>query len=254
MKPDRQFVTALGRGLETLRCFTPERPELGASDIARLTGLPQPTIWRLCHTLETLGYLVPGKSPGKLRPGPAILTLGSASLLRSGIAEVAYPLMKQIADRYQASVSLAERHRLNMVITQRAEADTILRLNFYIGATLAIERSALGWAYLSAVSDHEREHILAAVERQAASRSEQARRDIAAALAHYQRHGFVFNLRRYHPDVNAIGVPVVASDGKGVMVLNCGGASSVVTEKKLGGPIARDLKALAKKLSSTMAD
>ena len=248
MAVDRQFVTALARGLDVLRCFTPERPELGASEISQLIGLPQPTIWRLCHTLATLGYLVPGNASGKLRPGPAVLTLGSASVVRSGVADVAYPLMKQLADKYQASVSLAARDRLQMVIIQRAEAPTILKLDFYVGATLSIERSALGWAYLSAIGDGERGQILTAVQRSYPARAHQIRKDIEAARKHYARHGFVFNLRHYHPDVNAVGIPVVAANGKQVLALNCGGASSVVTEKKLAGPIIRDLMALADKL------
>ena len=55
MKEDRQFVTALSRGLEVLRCFTAERVELGTTEIARLTSMPQPTVWRLCYTLSKLG-------------------------------------------------------------------------------------------------------------------------------------------------------------------------------------------------------
>ena len=39
MKDDPQFVTALARGVEVLRCFTAKRPELGTTDIAQLTGL-----------------------------------------------------------------------------------------------------------------------------------------------------------------------------------------------------------------------
>ncbi|MDP9094946.1 MAG: helix-turn-helix domain-containing protein, partial [Pseudomonadota bacterium] len=55
---DRPFVTALARGLEILGCFSASRPEIGGSQLAALTGLPQPTVWRLCHTMVQLGFLV----------------------------------------------------------------------------------------------------------------------------------------------------------------------------------------------------
>ena len=58
MKEDRDFVTALARGVQVLQCFTAERPELGTTQIAALVGLPQSTVWRLCHTLTKLGLLV----------------------------------------------------------------------------------------------------------------------------------------------------------------------------------------------------
>src|SRR5690349_15292820 len=105
MKDDRQFVTALARGLEVLRCFTPERPELGTTEIAGQIGLPQPTVWRLCYTLTKLGYLVPGRDPEKLRAGPGVLALGYAAVTHAGVAEFAAPLMKEIADRFEASLS-----------------------------------------------------------------------------------------------------------------------------------------------------
>lgn len=46
-----QFVTALARGLELMRCFTPRDNVLGNQDLARMTGLPKPTVTRLTNTL-----------------------------------------------------------------------------------------------------------------------------------------------------------------------------------------------------------
>lgn len=37
---DRQFITALARGLELLRCFTPKHQHLGNQELAQMTGLP----------------------------------------------------------------------------------------------------------------------------------------------------------------------------------------------------------------------
>jgi DNA-binding IclR family transcriptional regulator len=253
VKEDRQFVTALARGLEVLRCFTPERPELGTTEIAGRTGLPQPTVWRLCHTLSTLGYLVPGRDPEKLRAGPAVLALGTASVTHAGIAEFATPLMKEIAERFEASVSLAARDRLDMVIVARAEAPSILKLSLHVGSALAIERSALGWAYLAGLPERAREALVDEILRASPARAAALRREIDAALGHCRKHGFVTNIRHYHADVNALGVPVVSPDGRRVMALNCGGASSVVTEQKLNGPIAGAVKSLALKLGPMLA-
>ena len=73
---DRQFVTALGRGLAVLRCFDAMRTQLGTTEIAQMTKLPQPTVWRLCYTLQQLGYLVQAPDSDKLRIGMAVLGLG----------------------------------------------------------------------------------------------------------------------------------------------------------------------------------
>ena len=46
-----------------------------------MTRMPQPTVWRLCYTLQQLGYLVQSPdNPDKLRIGMAVLGLGQSSL------------------------------------------------------------------------------------------------------------------------------------------------------------------------------
>jgi DNA-binding IclR family transcriptional regulator len=68
----------------------------------------------------------------------------------------------------------------------------------------------------------------------------------------YRERGYVLNLRRYHPDVNALGVPVVSPNGRRVVAINCGGASSIISRAKLEGPIARTMMELAASLSGMM--
>ena len=254
---DRQFVTALARGIEVLRCFTPARPELGTTEIAELTGLAQSTVWRLCHTLQEVGVLVPGHDAGRLRPGFGLLSLGYAALARGGIAEAAQPGMQRIADRFGVQLSLATRQGdkqgERMLIVARAEAPTILRLSFTVGATLPIATTALGWAYLAGVGAAERAAIMARLQREAGLGWEALRAEIAAALDYHAREGFVLNLRRSHPDVNSIGVPVVATGGGRVMALNCGGAVSVVTPDLLAGPVAEAVKALAADIAPALS-
>jgi DNA-binding IclR family transcriptional regulator len=252
MKEDRHFVTALARGLNVLRCFTSERTELGTTDIARLVGLSQSTVWRLCYTLQKEGYLVPGNDPERLRVGPAVLALGCASLSQRGIVEVALPRMSEIANRFQSSLSIAARDGLQMLIMGRETAPTVLKLNFHVGTALRIERSAVGCAYLAAVSDAERQRLMEDIEHAYPDDWEANRRYIQESVQMYREHGYVLNLRHYHPDVNALGVPIVSPNGRHVIAMNCGGASSVISRQQLEGPIAKAMKDLAGDLSTML--
>jgi DNA-binding IclR family transcriptional regulator len=252
VKDDPQFVTALARGVQVLRCFTPDRVELGTTDIAALTGLPQSTVWRLCYTLTRLGCLEPGRNAEKLRVAVGALTLGQTSLTHAGLAAAARAPMQEIADRFGSSVSLAGRDGLSMVIVQRAEGPTILRLNFRVGSQLTIARSALGWAYLAGTDAAERDEIIAACCAAEPDGGVALHRTFDSVLAQHARTGYVLNLRDYHPQVNAIAVPVVGADRRTVMALNCGGASSVLTLEKLTGPIAAAMTALAERLAGLL--
>ena len=108
-------VIALARGLSILQCFTAERRELGPTDLAGLLNLPQPTVWRLCQTLKKLGFLVPGTTPDKLCIGEAVLRLGHVAAANTGVVEYAYPMMRELAQRFGGSVSLSSRFGADML-------------------------------------------------------------------------------------------------------------------------------------------
>lgn len=249
---DRQFVTALARGIEVLRCFSRDRAELGTTEIASLTGLPQSTVWRLCHTLQRLGVLVPGQDPQRLRPGYGLLSLGYATLANGSVAGLAEPAMREVAQRFGLAVSLGARDRDSMVIIARAEGPSILRLALSVGSSLPIATSALGWAWLAGLPDAERRQILQRLRRLSGDAWGAVSARIEDAMAHHAGNGFVFNLRQFHPDVNAIGVPVISPSRQRVMALNCGGAVSVATPELLAGPIAAALKDIAARLAPAL--
>jgi DNA-binding transcriptional ArsR family regulator len=77
---DRQFVNALARGLEILRCFRPGEIYLTNTELAKRTGLPKPTISRLTHTLTRLGYLEYSEDQGRYQLGSGVLALGYSLL------------------------------------------------------------------------------------------------------------------------------------------------------------------------------
>ena len=51
------FIEALARGLDMLRCFDARRPIMTLSEIAAAAGLARPTVRRILLTLEELGYV-----------------------------------------------------------------------------------------------------------------------------------------------------------------------------------------------------
>lgn len=249
---DPRFVTALARGLDILRCFVPERQELGTTEIAKLTGLPQATVWRLCYTLQQVGCLMPGRSPDKLRVAPGVLLLGHAAITFGGLGDFALPLMRKLADTFEASVSLTARDRHTMVIVQRSEAVGIVNVNLHIGSTLSLTSSSVGGAWLAAVSAGEREAALKAFFAEHPEQWPQAQDHVDQALADYRKQGFVFNLGRSHADINAIGVPVVSPDASKVMALTCGGLRTRMSKDKLTKQVAPQLKRLAQQIAPAL--
>jgi DNA-binding IclR family transcriptional regulator len=249
---DRQFVTALARGLTLLGCFSAARPELTGSELARLSGLPQPTVWRLCHTMLEMGVLV--ALPGdKLRPGLPALRLGHSVLAGLGIAELARPHMQAIADRFGGACGLGARDGLDMVFLQRCESDSRLLLNLRVGSRVPIATSALGWAYLAGQDAARRARIVAELRAKDGERWAEAQKPFEKALADAAAQGgCILNIGVFHKGYNTASVPVRAPDGGVAYALNCGSVAATLPPAKLRAEVAPRLVALARLLEDTI--
>jgi DNA-binding IclR family transcriptional regulator len=115
---DRKFVEALARGLEVLRAFTHGSVVLGNQDIARLTGLPKPTISRLTYTLTRLGYLSYSPQLEKYQLDSGVLALGYAYVSNLRVRQLAKPYMDDFARRTHTTVGLTCRDRLSMIYVE----------------------------------------------------------------------------------------------------------------------------------------
>ena len=241
------FVTALARGLEVLASFTRDSPELGASEIARRIGLPQPTVWRLCQTLLAVGYLVPSASGQRMRLGPKVLGLGFAVIADDFIGEIARPYLQQIAEQYQGGTSLGMRVGRDILYLQRCIGGEVAFRDLRIGSRVAILESPMGWAHLAAISEGERDEFLSSGPRL----SSRAAMHVARAVKRFEVDGFVAAVRAIHPDFNAVAVPVFSNDRRQILALSCGGLASTIKEKLIP-EIGSKLKIVAAAIGSAI--
>jgi DNA-binding IclR family transcriptional regulator len=248
---DRQYVTALARGLEVLRCFTRATPVLGTAEIARMTGLPQPTVWRLCYTLMKEGYLVQSGRGDKLRPDIPVLSLGYAAVAGTEVAELARADMQAIALRYQGAVSLGMRDGFNMVYLQRCQGSAIILRDLDVGSRVPMASSATGWAYLAALDELEREALYEELRTVENERWPELLPKIKQAVSDYAHTGYVINKGSLQGQINAVAVPVLSEDNSVLMSLSAGGISQVFDDAKLK-EVAAELKRLAARLAPAL--
>lgn len=146
---DRNYVTALARGLDVLSCFRSGEKLLGNQDIAKRCGLPKSTVSRLTYTLTTLGYLIHVPSEGKYRLGTATLALGSAMLTGLDVRQIARPLMQRLADFAQAEIALGTRDRHNMLYIEHCPCPQPIVSDLDMGSRIPLATTAMGRAWLA---------------------------------------------------------------------------------------------------------
>ena len=158
---DRNFVTALARGLEILRCFGENERSLTNSEIAERTGLPKATVSRLTHTLCVLEYLAADPRDGSYRLSAGVLHLGFSVLAAMDIGERAKQEMRSLRDGPNSyiTVALAEQHHLDAVYLATSNSREGVTLAIRVGSRLPIFHSAIGRAILVGMSEEQREAV-----------------------------------------------------------------------------------------------
>lgn len=249
---DRQFVSALARGLEVLGCFTPEDRFLSNQEIARRTGLPRPTISRLAHTLTLLGYLEHSADTGQYRLGTAVLSLGYAMLSNLDLREAARPFMQKFACRVGANVSLGVRDRLNVVYVERCQSDAPVTLSLGVGSRLPLATTSMGRAYLAALPEAQRTAIMAEIAADDAAAWPETRAGIEEELDRFAATGFCRSYGAWHGEVNAVSVPLRSFDGTTIMGLNCAGPAFQISAERLETELGPQLAELAREIEAAL--
>jgi DNA-binding IclR family transcriptional regulator len=253
VKTDRHFVTALARGLEVLACFRHGDRMLGNQELSKRCGLAKSTVSRLTHTLTSLGYLVYVAESAKYSLGMATLSLGSAMLSRLDIRKLAHPLMEQLAEFGQCTVSLGSRDRLSMIYIDAVRGSAAVTLSLESGARIQIATSAMGRAYLTAVPENERNDIMERVRELAdVNRWPELQRGVAKALRDIRELGVCCSFGDWQKDVNAIAVPVRPGGGLPPMAINCGAPAYMVSKEFLLERVRPRLIALANELETSL--
>lgn len=226
---ERQFVTALARGLDVLACFRSRDRALGNQDIARRCALPKSTVSRLTYTLTRLGYLSQDEDSGRYRLGSATLALGSSVLARMDMRQLARPWMQQLADATGTMVSLGLRDRLSMIYVENCRSPSALTLSLDVGSRIPLGSSAMGRAWLAAAPEAERASLLEELAAQEGEHWPQLRAGIERSLREQRELGCACSFGDWQPDVNAIAVAVEAGPGMPRMAINCGGPAFQLT-------------------------
>jgi len=230
---DRQFVNALARGLEILRCFRPGEKYLTNTELAKRTGMPKPTISRLTYTLTKLGYLDFSNDRGQYQLGSGVLSLGYSLLSNLDVRKLARPAMRELAERSQASVSIGIRDRLSMVYIETCRSSSAVTLRLDVGSRIPIATTAMGRALLCALPQTERDFLMDQIRLHNEEKWSQIKTGIEQAFKDYQDLGFCLSVGDWEANINSVGVPLIDPDGEKMMAFNCGGPAFLLSRDTL---------------------
>ena len=248
--PDRKFITALGRGLDVLRCFGPRDRWLANQDIAARTGLAKPTVSRLVYTLTQLGFLRYAHSPRRYALGSAAVSLGYSALTQIDIRRAARPLLHALSQQTNASVHLAINDALHMQVIDTYWHSSAFVID--IGSRVPVVTTSLGRAFVCSLPEEERKVILEQIRARRPAEWPLNHKRFEAAFREYEQLGFCLALGDWRRDVNAVAAPFDPRDGTKPVVVGCSGAAFQLSPDLLRRDIGPRLLALVGNLRASL--
>ncbi|WP_346798316.1 IclR family transcriptional regulator [Halomonas sp. Bachu 37] len=250
---DRNFVTALARGLELLRAFGAKEEYLGNAELSNRTGIPRPTVSRLTYTLTQLGYLQHNQYLEKYRLGAGILALGYRYLANIGIRDIARPHLQQLADSTDCNVNLGAAEKTSMVYLETCHGSGPLIIRLDVGSRLPLATTAIGRAWLCGLPDERRDKVLQELKQLYGKDWPKLEKGIQKSREDYARYGFCLSEGEWQTDISAVSMPLVLEDGAEIMAINCGGASLRLSHERLVEKIGPRLKEVADNIRHELA-
>src|SRR3954467_2196780 len=150
--PEGPATTSVDNALWLLQLIG-ERRALRVAEAADLLGVARSTAHRLLAALRRRGFVTQDRPNGAYRPGPALYEIGLAAVSRIDIRRVARPVLEQLREETQETVSLAVLEGTTVRFLDCAESPRSVRVGNRTGVVRPAHASAVGKAILAGLPD-----------------------------------------------------------------------------------------------------
>lgn len=175
---------------------------LGPTAVAQRTGLSVPTVARLMQELAEVGLLHRSESDAEYRLGPRLAVLARSAQGRGWLLEMALPVMQDLRDSSEETVSLHVPFGRHRVCLGSIEGPHAIRRVVVTGLLLPLDTGATGKALLSYLSEPTQTEYLAAL-------APEERTSLAIALGETRQTGYAYAVDAWIEGIAAVAAPVL---------------------------------------------
>jgi DNA-binding IclR family transcriptional regulator len=145
--------------LAVLQAFTPHQHTLTARELAELTAIPLPSMYRYIALLRDTGLLI-GDDRGAYHLSSRFISLARAAEAAETLIEIADPVMRELAQECGETVLFVRLIARMPVCVHRVESEHHLRATFEPGQSLPLLRGASGRVLLAGLPERlRREYV-----------------------------------------------------------------------------------------------
>ncbi len=133
-RPVTRTVSSVARALQIIELLI-DHPgeELGVTEIARHLGVAKSTAHQLIATLQSRGFIDQDHMSSRYRLGLRTMEAGTVAAANIGIGPALIPLLQELVDQVRETSSIGVLSGDGVVLLQRVEAESILRVDLKLG-------------------------------------------------------------------------------------------------------------------------
>ncbi|MEH0574487.1 MULTISPECIES: IclR family transcriptional regulator [Streptomyces] len=246
--PSRGTGPVLLRAARLLEAFSHDRPTLTLSELARRSGLPLTTAYRLVADLVACGFLERDEHD-LYHIGLKLWEIASLAPQRESLRDAALPFMEDLFQVTSENVQLAVREGEESVFVERLSGHRSIPVINRVGGRLPLHPTGVGRVLLAFAPQDVQEKVLASPLKSFSPLTVTSPVELRRILADVRARGFAVNDRQVDLYTFAVGAPIRGANGEVVAAL-----SIVVPAEQASVPaLAPIVQATARAISRSLA-
>ena len=230
--PNPDHVASLARGLEVIRAFSRDRPDMTLSEVAVRTGMSRASARRFLLTLEHLGYMA--QDGRRFRLTPRILELGFAYLSSTDIWNAAMPAMERVSAQVGESCSACVLDGVEIVYVARVPAQRVMSVSLNLGARLPAVVTSMGRVLLACLPpDDALARVRTCPHRTYTKHTVTDRARLWAIVEEVRDQGWALVDEELEEGLRSLAVPLRGKSGRVVAAMNVSASSTRVSAAEM---------------------
>jgi IclR family KDG regulon transcriptional repressor len=210
-------TAALSKGIKVLSAIAEAPGKLTVRELAEVTALPRPTVYRLLSALVDEGLVRPSKNGHTYQLGNTLVTIAHRALEQTDIRDIAHEHLVALRDLTGETVHLAIFHNNTMLYVDNLDSPERVRMACSLGVSVPLHSTAVGKIYLAHLPEAERDAILSQLAlTQVTGHSITSVNALRSEIADAQARGWSTDEAENERDIYCFGAAVLNRDSRPV--------------------------------------
>ncbi|MFZ9196732.1 MAG: IclR family transcriptional regulator domain-containing protein, partial [Burkholderiales bacterium] len=248
------YVESFAKGLTVIRSFGPQHRRMTLSEVAMRSGLTRAAARRILLTLLELGYVAQDGRSFTLTP--RILDLGYSYLSSMPLSTMAQPVMVELGNRFNHSVSVAALDGSEVVYLLRVPKRNLLNTPgiSLAGMRLPAYVSSMGRVMLAALPADELKRVLDASDLRALTpKTVYQRAALEEEIRKCGRQGYSLIVDEMEEGLSAVAAPIINAGGRTIAAMNIAFNTGAVKRQELLNTVLPELRQAVARLNSILS-